>query len=216
MVGFSKRFITTLLFAIAWSLAFSVTNSFAANDSEVTVISQANDGMASFAVGDIKQALVTRGHTVNLASTLSQTSADSNTSVVLTVLSDEANIKVFQAAGGIIPQGVDAEGFAIRCVEHGDRHDYWVLGGDSAGVMYGGLEIAELISIAGVEGIKDDLQNAYMKRRGTKFNCPLDLRTPSYSDMSDAGQKNIKEMWSWDFWTQYIDQLARSRYNHIS
>ena len=55
-----------------------------------------------------------------------------------------------------------------------------------------------------------------MPKRGTKFNCPLDLRTPSYSCMSDAAQHNIKEMWSWDFWTDYIDHLARFRYNHIS
>ena len=37
-------------------------------------------------------------------------------------------------------------------------------------------------------------------RRGIKFNSPLDLRTPSYSDNSDAAQANIPEMWSLDFW----------------
>ena len=83
-------------------------------------------------------------------------------------------------------------------------------------MMYGGLELAEVISVSGLNGIHNDEQSPYMSRRGTKFNCPLDLRTPSYSDMSDAGQHNIKEMWSWDFWTGYIDHLARFRYNHIS
>ncbi|MHC4157546.1 MAG: carbohydrate-binding family 6 protein, partial [Planctomycetota bacterium] len=59
-------------------------------------------------------------------------------------------------------------------------------------------------------------RNPYMAMRGTKFNIPLDVRTPSYSDASDAAQKNIAEMWSFDFWREYIDSLARYRYNFIS
>ncbi|MDW5289181.1 hypothetical protein [Formosa sp. PL04] len=37
-----------------------------------------------------------------------------------------------------------------------------------------------------------------------------------YSDTSDSTQKIIPEMWSFDFWTEYIDNLARYRYNFIS
>ena len=55
-----------------------------------------------------------------------------------------------------------------------------------------------------------------MELRGTKFNIPLDVRTPSYTDPCDAAQKNIPEMWSMDFWKEYIDNLARYRYNYIS
>ena len=121
-----------------------------------------------------------------------------------------------EPASASLPSDLRAEGFAIRCAQKDGRKSYSVVGADSAGAMYGGLEIAELISAGGLDGIKDDDQNPYMPRRGTKFNIPLDLRTPSYSDMSDAGQQNIGEMWSWDFWTDYIDHLARFRYNHIS
>jgi len=32
----------------------------------------------------------------------------------------------------------------------------------------------------------------------------------------DAAQNNIIEMWSFDFWKQYIDCLARYRYNYVS
>ena len=56
----------------------------------------------------------------------------------------------------------------------------------------------------------------YLAMRGVKFNIPLDLRTPSYSDMSDAAQANIGEMWSFDFWREYLDALARARYNYVS
>ncbi len=55
-----------------------------------------------------------------------------------------------------------------------------------------------------------------MERRGTKFNIPLDLRTPSYTDVSDVAQLNIAEMWNLEFWKEYIDNLARYRYNFIS
>lgn len=86
----------------------------------------------------------------------------------------------------------------------------------AAGAMYGGLELAEQIQLYGIENIKDVNQNPYMEMRGTKFNIPLDVRTPSYTDMSDVAQQNIPEMWSLDFWKEYIDNMARYRYNYIS
>jgi hypothetical protein len=54
------------------------------------------------------------------------------------------------------------------------------------------------------------------EHRGIKFNIPLDLRTPSYSDCSDAAQQNIPEMWSLDFWREFLDQLARDRFNVLT
>jgi hypothetical protein len=91
-----------------------------------------------------------------------------------------------------------------------------ILGPDDAGLMYGGLELAEQIKLYGLEDVRETIQNPHMPWRGTKFNIPLDLRTPSYSDASDAAQKNIPEMWNLEFWKEYIDHLARYRYNFIS
>ncbi|TWU44229.1 Exo-beta-D-glucosaminidase precursor [Novipirellula aureliae] len=183
---------------------------------QVNVVSDPGDGMAAFAVQDIEEALRSNGDVVVRIASLKLLPSDSVVSIVLTRLDDPASVSAFQEAGGVLPQGLKSEGFAIRRIQEGDRIAYWLIGADSAGVMYGGLEIAEIIAAGGLTAIENDEQNPYMPKRGTKFNCPLDLRTPSYSDMSDAGQHNIYEMWSWDFWTDYIDQLARSRYNHIS
>lgn len=108
------------------------------------------------------------------------------------------------------------EGYRIRTSTQAGRTTYRVIGADPAGVMYGGLEIAEIIRVDGLAGIKDVYHNPYMAMRGTKFNCPLDVRTPSYTDVCDAAQHNIAEMWSFDFWKEYIDNLARYRYNYIS
>jgi hypothetical protein len=102
------------------------------------------------------------------------------------------------------------EGYVIRV----DGNTHWIIGADAAGVMYGGLEAAEAILTRG--GLADVACNPHMPLRGTKFNIPLDARTPSYTDVSDSAQKNIAEMWSMDFWRGYIDNLARARYNFIS
>ena len=40
------------------------------------------------------------------------------------------------------------------------------------------------------------------------MNIPLDARTPSYDDTGDAAQENIDEIWSWEFWQEYLDKLA--------
>ncbi len=105
-----------------------------------------------------------------------------------------------------------AEGFSIVKAANGFK----VIGKDAAGAMYGGLDVAETIRSAGVVAIKETQENPHMQMRGTKFNIPLDARTPSYTDVSDAAQKNIAEMWNLGFWKEYIDTLAKNRYNYIS
>ena len=108
-------------------------------------------------------------------------------------------------------QDLKTEGFTITT---GKKVE--VNGADAAGAMYGGLELAEQIKLFGLEGVQETNQNPYMEKRGTKFNIPLDVRTPSYTDPCDAAQNNIAEMWNFDFWKEYIDNLARYRYNYIS
>jgi hypothetical protein len=75
-----------------------------------------------------------------------------------------------------------------------------VTGGDAAGAMYGGLDVAEAIRLGMVQELKAGEHKPFIAQRGIKFNIPLDLRTPSYSDDGDSAQANIPEMWSRDFW----------------
>jgi len=105
------------------------------------------------------------------------------------------------------------EGFYIQKNKQGK---IGVIGADEAGLMYGGLELAEQVKLYGLQGIKETSQNPYMEVRGAKFNIPLDVRTPSYTDCSAVSQFNIPEVWEFEFWKEYIDNLARSRYNLIS
>lgn len=89
-----------------------------------------------------------------------------------------------------------------------------VKAGDEHGLMYAGFEIAEQIELHGkAEPVS---HNPFVKNRGLKINIPLDARTPSYDDSGDAALKNVSTMWDFDFWTQYLDQLALNRFNVLS
>ena len=94
--------------------------------------------------------------------------------------------------------------------------DLRVIGGDAVGAMYGGLDIAEAIRTGTLDLLKDSEHRPHIGRRGIKFNLPLDLRTPSYTDCSDAAQANIPVMWDREFWTEFLDAMARHRYNVLS
>ena len=97
-----------------------------------------------------------------------------------------------------------------------DGEDLRVIGGDAVGAMYGGLDVAEAIRTGTLDSLKDSEHTPHIAQRGIKFNIPLDLRTPSYTDPSDAAQANIPEVWSMDFWRETFDDMARHRYNVIS
>lgn len=158
----------------------------------ISIYFSANDAKANFAINEIKSALFEKN--LNLENTSSESDAD-------IVIKIQPNYK-----------GLKSEGFALNT----ENEKIFLIGFDGAGVMYGGLELAEQIKIYGIKGVTKTVENPYMELRGTKFNIPLDVRTPSYTDVSDAAQKNIPEMWNFDFWTEYIDNLARYRYNYIS
>jgi len=92
-----------------------------------------------------------------------------------------------------------------------------VTGGDATGLMYGGLELAEMIRLdKSLQKVKDTQGKPYIKKRGLKFNIPLDARTPSYDDTGDAAQENYAEMWNFEFWKEFLDNMARHRYNTLT
>ncbi|WP_235296589.1 glycoside hydrolase family 20 zincin-like fold domain-containing protein [Portibacter marinus] len=107
---------------------------------------------------------------------------------------------------------LNAEGYDIKII----NQEVILTAKDEAGLMYGGLELAEQIKLYGISDIREASSNPYMEMRGPKFNIPLDVRTPSYSDASDAAQSNMPHMWDIEFWKEYLDQLAIYRYNYVT
>ena len=109
-----------------------------------------------------------------------------------------------------------AQSYRIRVQNDGGRRVITVSGADESGAMYGGLVIADAIRTGTLDSLKDSDHQPHIAQRGIKFNIPLDLRTPSYTDCSDAAQANIPEMWEREFWTRFLDSMARHRYNVLS
>lgn len=166
-----------------------------------------------FTVAEIEKACSGKNLSVSVEPLESFVSPSESTAIVLSL---ESNQRIHRKLQNRVQNTViQPEGFSIR-VSGGKNPLIWICAKDEAGLMYGGLELAEVISTSGIGGIKDQTQNPYMKTRGIKFNIPLDVRTPSYSDVSEAAQVNMPEVWNFDFWKRYIDQLARYRYNLIS
>jgi hypothetical protein len=114
------------------------------------------------------------------------------------------------------PTDAAAQSYRIRIHAESGRRTITVIGADTAGAMYGGLDIAEAIRTGTLDVLKDSDHKPHIAQRGIKLNIPLDLRTPSYTCCSDAAQANIPEIWDRDFWMQYFDTMARQRYNLLS
>jgi hypothetical protein len=153
----------------------------------------ATDGPGKFAIEEIRREAVAHGLTVG--------DDDSGTRIALTVERTD---------------NAAAQSYTIRVQNGGNRRTITVRGADATGTMYGGLDIAEAIRTGTLDSLTDSGHTPHIAQRGIKLNIPLDLRTPTYSDPSDAAQANIPEMWSMDFWRETFNDMARHRYNVLS
>ncbi|MDP3916357.1 MAG: alpha-glucuronidase family glycosyl hydrolase [Bacteroidota bacterium] len=167
-----------------------------------------------FASQEIAKALQSKGNEVEILSlTDFRQSKSAVSSIVLATLDNKPMMGKMRKSGLSLDLSIKEEGF---CIRKGRNSEIWVVGKDAAGLMYGGFELAEIISASGIESVTNLSQSPYMAMRGVKFNIPLDVRTPTYTDASDAAQKNMPEMWNFGFCKEYIDSLAKFRYNYVS
>jgi hypothetical protein len=174
---------------------------------------------ARFAADEIETALRAHGYDVTRGNHDRPVDEGRIVSVAVDITTRPRAETAFSREPGLrrdVPVQWRAEGFSIRQERLRGVRKFFVDGADTAGAMYGGLELAEVIRTRGVDGVADTDRGPYMPLRGTKFNLPLDLRTPSYSDMSDSAQENIATVWDFEFWREYLDQLARHRYNAVT
>jgi hypothetical protein len=157
---------------------------------KIAIVGIDDDPLIAFAIGDIKQALQKSNYEF----------VDTNGDLRI----------VFS----IFESGMGPQSFRIR---REGSNTIRIVGGDSLGAMYGGLEIAEMVTLGGsLNDVQEKARKPYIFRRGLKFNIPFDGRAPSYDDTGTAAQKNIPVMWEFDFWQQFLDTLARNRYNVLT
>jgi hypothetical protein len=172
---------------------------FAAQTLTLT-LDKAAGGPGKFAAEEIRREAATRSMTV--VSTDTKLPADT--------------IRITLAVGAPAGTHAVAQSYGIRVQRENGRPIIAVRGADAAGVMYGGLDVAEALRTGTLDSLKDSDHTPHIAQRGIKINIPLDLRTPTYTDPSDAAQANIPEMWSMDFWREIFDDMARHRYNVIT
>ena len=101
----------------------------------------------------------------------------------------------------------EAESFAIKTADHA----IYVIGSDPRGAMYGALDLAEQVSLGGIEGVVEKTETPFLRMRGIKFNLPWEPY-----DTGDVFARNEHVCWDIDFWRQYIDMLAANRYNCLT
>ena len=111
-------------------------------------------------------------------------------------------------------EGIEEQGYYIRK----EQKQIYLEGGGESGVFYGVLDLAAFLRHHNGElnKFKESRVTPYLKKRGIKFNIPLDARTPSYSDASDNAYENIPYVWEKSFWRDYLDQMALQKYNVLS
>jgi hypothetical protein len=167
----------------------------------------------SFAGNEILKAAKEKGFTASLATA----DAVINSGYIINIIADSASsLKATKDESLRSPKSLGWQSYSIRVKTKGQLKTIYVLAGDETAAMYGGFDIAEAIRLQTINTMRETDNTPYLERRGIKFNIPLDLRTPSYSDMSDAGQQNIPVMWEMDFWQQQLDAMALNRYNVLS
>ncbi len=170
---------------------------------------------AQFAASEIRKASVTVGTTLS-ESDLDRLAGDPSTLKIVISSDPAASAKLAASLGVTDWKAKGVQSYSIRRIVSNGNSTVLVLGADTTGAMYGGLDIAESIRLGSIGFLAVSDHAPHIERRGIKFNVPLDARTPSYSDNSDAAQNNIAEMWSLDFWHEFIDEMARHRYNVLS
>lgn len=110
------------------------------------------------------------------------------------------------------PAEVAAEGFRYAPVDRDGRRVLAVVGGDETGAMYGALDLAEQVRMAGgLDAVEAREATPRLDFRAVKFNLPW---SPYHGGEQADLQRGICR--SLEFWESYLDTLARCRFNALT
>ena len=182
---------------------------------KVNLFFDASEPAIVFAAKDLKAIFAEEAMTVSNQPLWERPSFPGDLHIVI-AQNDSKVFAALQAAGGDVMKTLGEQDYVLRVTTAGDTKTICAIGGNRIGAMYGGFHLGEMVKAFGLEAIKNEDQSPYIAKRGIKFNIPLDDRLPSHDDRGTAAQTNIKHMWDFNFWTEYLDVLARQRYNVLS
>ena len=115
-------------------------------------------GPIGFAAGDVRTALEANGYSVTLAPLGDPSVATQSVRVILTT---EAAV----IPGKPATTGLSSQGYAIQRVADGAATNWWVIGKDAPGAMYGGLELAEAVKLEPEPGKRDQSPDQSVSRQ---------------------------------------------------
>ena len=163
-----------------------------------------NQPQTAFAATEIHKAYAAAGKSI-IESGLTQLANDT-LPLRIVIAADPQQAAALARTLGVAPmKNASAQSYSIRRQVKPGAVSIAVLAADATGAMYGGLDIAEAVQPWHPRRPGRFGPRSAHHRRGIKFNVPLDARTPSYSDNSDAAQKNIPEMWE----PRFLARLSR-------
>jgi hypothetical protein len=171
----------------------------------------------SFAADTIKAALEKRRHSVEFVALTTLNESNTGKKIILALAHDAKMSTSLTTLGGKALPTLGEQAYSIRLTMKPDAQ-YWVMGGDANGVMYGGLRVAEMIAANDVAAITDSDDKPAQLNRGMKLNMPLDRRVPTYVGgwSSNSAKKAIPHVWDMNFWKTLIDEQTKNRYNVLT
>ena len=213
--GAMKRLSKLPILIIASAIAAATQSAMAA---KVQLLYAAGRPQVEFAGGEIRTSLASQGDSALRGDLEAQLATPVQGSFRIVIAASVKESRLVAKKLGLEPpaSNVVAQAYSIRKLDAIGGSTYAVLAADPAGAMYGGLDLAEAVRLGTLASLKDSDHAPFIANRGIKFNIPLDVRTPSYSDAGDSAQQNIPEVWDTAFWHEFLDELARQRYNVLS
>ena len=199
-----------------WSgVLIAITFGGFAQQRKIDIQANQSANQVLYACNQIKKAAIEKEYIVSQSSLINK--SINNEDLIVKIIADSAaSTKIAVEENFKKPEEMGWQCYAIRIKTAGKQKTIYILAGDGTGALYGALDIAEAIRINSINIIAESENKPYLERRGIKFNIPLDLRTPSYTDPSDAAQQNIPNVWDKKFWETYLDEMALHRYNVLS
>lgn len=195
----------------------TITPSFSfAIKGKVAIIYNKENKTFHFTANEMKKELEKGGNTVTLSDIGDLAKTKAQYRIVLTTRGTTTSDSFLNKAGVSSLPPSQSQGYSVRKQTYVGFKDWYIIGYDAKGVLYGGLDVSETIKLKGFDALNEVDKTPFITNRGIKFNIPLDARTPSYSDNADAAQQNIANMWDVDFWHEFIDEMARDRFNMLS
>ncbi len=207
-INFKKSLFGLFIFGSFASAALAET---------VGIFYDLNSPQLTFAGTDIKKFLEKNSLTVEIKSISSLTADYANKKIVIDLKSNSTVGGILASQGGTAIPSLGEEAFAIRTT-NSSQLSYWVMGGDTTGAMYGGLQVAENIAFKGFTAAINLEDAPYIRFRGIKLNIPWDARSPTYYSSSSGTSHKlaIEHVWDINFWNDWFDEMARHRYNFLT